>query len=123
MASQSTAVSRPRKPTTIIKPVILGTYSFRFTQNEVAKRRSRGDRSTHRWTCILRSAAPGEHQGYFIRKVAFILHSSFPNPNRVCERPPFEISESGWGEFEVVVKVYLVDSGGDEEPLELRHFV
>jgi hypothetical protein len=34
-------------------------------------------------------------------QVTFTLHSSFTNPIRVVEQQPFELTESGWGEFEV----------------------
>ena len=27
----------------------------------------------------------------------------------VCMKPPYEVSETGWGEFEVIIKIYFVD--------------
>ena len=37
-------------------------------------------------------------------QVIFELHPSFQVPVRTLEQQPFEVTESGWGEFEVVVK-------------------
>lgn len=54
-----------------------------------------------------------------MRKVVFTLHPSFPQPQRVVEQAPFEVSEVGWGEFEISARIYLIDS--EEKPLEMRH--
>ena len=41
------------------------------------------------------------------QKVTFNLHVSFQNPSRTIEKPPFELTETGWGEFEIGVVVRL----------------
>jgi YEATS domain-containing protein 4 len=38
-------------------------------------------------------------------QVTFHLHSSFNQPQRVMHSPPFELTETGWGEFEIGVTV------------------
>ena len=38
----------------------------------------------------------------------------------VVMRPPYEISETGWGEFEVVIKLFFADSA--EKPVSLVYF-
>ena len=38
-------------------------------------------------------------------QVVFELHPSFTVPIRALEQQPFELTESGWGEFEVNIKV------------------
>ena len=43
-----------------------------------------------------------EHIEAIIKRAVFQLHPSFENPVRVVESPPFELSECGWGEFEIV---------------------
>jgi len=40
-----------------------------------------------------------------LKKVTFKLHSSFTNPDRDVVHPPFELTESGWGEFDIGVEV------------------
>lgn len=42
-----------------------------------------------------------------IKRAVFQLHSSFNNPTRVVESPPFELSEAGWGEFEIAITLYF----------------
>eukprot|EP00049_Salpingoeca_infusionum_P008406 m.138062 g.138062 ORF g.138062 m.138062 type:complete len:230 (+) comp14007_c0_seq2:151-840(+) len=62
--------------------------------------------NTHTWTLFVKSATKEPIEG-FIKKVSFTLHSSFANHIRVVDQPPFEITEVGWGEFEVQLKLYF----------------
>ena len=38
-------------------------------------------------------------------KVTFGLHPSFAQAQRVCTRPPYEVTETGWGEFDITITV------------------
>jgi YEATS domain-containing protein 4 len=55
----------------------------------------------HKWACYIRPLSDDEDLSLWIKKVIFVLHPSFPEPVRTIDRPPFEIHELGWGEFEV----------------------
>lgn len=57
---------------------------------------------THMWTLYVKAADPS-----FIKSVTFKLHESFLN-NAVEKTFPFEISEQGWGEFTVGIRIYTV---------------
>lgn len=46
-------------------------------------------------------------------KVTYRLHPTFPNPTRVIKKPPFLLSEKGWGEFDMNIVLHAVDKGGD----------
>jgi YEATS domain-containing protein 4 len=76
------------------------------------------EQHTHRWTAYVRGPN-NQDLSYFIKKVVFSLHPSFPNPVRVVEKPPFEITETGWGEFELAIRIYFVDPL--EHPVDLYH--
>lgn len=57
----------------------------------------------------------------YVKKVHFKLHESYPNQNRVVTKPPYEVTETGWGEFEIVIKIYFVDT--TERPVStFAHF-
>lgn len=58
-----------------------------------------------------------------IRKVTFKLHDSYANHLRVVDRPPFEISETGWGEFAILIKIFFVTEAGGEKPLQIQHLL
>lgn len=76
------------------------------------------DTKTHRWTAYVRGPH-NEDLSYFISKVVFTLHPSFPIPIRVVEQPPYEVTEQGWGEFELGIRICFVDPL--EVPVDLVH--
>lgn len=55
----------------------------------------------------------------FIKKIVFTLHPSFSNPVRTVERAPFEIHETGWGEFDILIQLYFHESR--EKKLDINH--
>ena len=72
---------------------------------------------SHKWTIYVRGAT-NEDLSVVVKRVVFQLHSSFNNPTRVVETPPFELSESGWGEFEIVITLHFHNDVCDK-PLNL----
>ncbi|KAJ2523329.1 transcription factor TFIIF complex subunit Tfg3 [Coemansia sp. RSA 2049] len=78
--------------------------------------------SLRRWSCTLhegRSQVAGTTLLPYIQKVEFILHETFDTPHRalinsadliVVTRAPFRVEEEGWGEFDLVVIVHMVNS-------------
>ena len=64
----------------------------------------------HTWSAYVRPG-PGEGPLTYISKVVFLLHESFPDRVRTVEAPgPFEVTETGWGEFTVHVDVHFLDT-------------
>jgi YEATS domain-containing protein 4 len=78
------------------------------------------DGHTHQWTVYVKPYANEDMSGY-VKKVHFKLHESYANQNRVVIKPPYEITETGWGEFEIVIKIYFHDS--NERPVTLYHIL
>ena len=75
---------------------------------------------SHRWTVYLRSADdPAEDLSPVVSRVEFLLHETFESPVRQVIEPPFEVTEYGWGEFEVVLRVHFADS--TERSVDLYH--
>ena len=103
-----------RKGVSIPKPIIIGNIARYF-----GKKRDE-DGHTHEWTCFLRPFK-SEDMSVFIKKVHFKLHESYTNPVRVVTRPPYEVSETGWGEFEIIVKVFFHDPA--EKPVTMYHLL
>ncbi|CAL5036571.1 unnamed protein product [Urochloa decumbens] len=93
-------------------PIVYGTISF-----WLGKKAS--EYHSHRWTVYVRSAN-NEDLSVIVKRVVFQLHPSFQNPTRVVEQPPFELSESGWGEFEIAITLYF-HSDVCEKRLDLFH--
>jgi len=76
---------------------------------------------SHEWTVFLRSASPDEDISIYVKKVVFILHPTLQPPTRTIETGPFEVTEQGWGEFEVTLQVFFHDSR--DKPVELTHML
>ena len=54
-------------------------------------------------------------------QVQFKLHESYTESVRTVTAPPFEVTETGGGEFEVIIKIYFVDNS--ERPVTLYHLL
>ena len=76
---------------------------------------------SHEWTVFIRSANPDEDMSTFVKKVVFHLHPTLQPPQRTIEVAPFEVTEQGWGEFEISLQVFFHDSR--EKPIELSHML
>ncbi|WVQ74201.1 hypothetical protein IAR50_003795 [Cryptococcus sp. DSM 104548] len=116
------------------RPVIYGSHARLLTE---AERQLAPPGHTHRWTVFINSAAspppsdtedidylPGgaDDMSYFIKKVTFKLHETYATPNRVIDKPPFKVSETGWGEFTVALRVQFINESL-EKPLNFTHSI
>jgi YEATS domain-containing protein 4 len=97
---------------TVEKPFVYGSKATRVQRNEEGK--------THTWSCYVRSA-DGSQLGEYVKSVTFTLHPSFAESVRCISKAPFEVSECGWGEFDILIKVSFWDP--DERPVVFSHFL
>jgi YEATS domain-containing protein 4 len=98
---------------TVVKPIVYGNISQHF-----GKKRE-PDGHTHEWTVYVKPYN-NEDMSSYVKKVQFRLHDSYANFNRVVSKPPYEVSETGWGEFEVQVKIHFHDAAA-EKPVAFYH--
>lgn len=95
---------------TIVKPIVFGNIARALQEPQ--------KNHTHEWTVYLRPYK-NEYMNY-VKKITFKLHESYgPEAERTCSSPPYEIKETGWGEFEVIMKIYFVDP--NERPVTIYH--
>ena len=99
--------------TIIIKPIIYGSIAF-----SLGKKNPEKEKVSHKWCAYVRGV-DNEDISNFIKEVHFKLHDSFKNPERVINTWPFELYEVGWGEFDIRIKIYLVDE--TLKPIDLIH--
>jgi YEATS domain-containing protein 4 len=102
------------KGTTIVKPIVYGNVARYF-----GKKREE-DGHTHQWTVYVKPYK-NEDMSAYVKKVHFKLHESYQNQNRVVTKPPYEVTETGWGEFEIVIKIYFLDP--NERPVTIYHIL
>lgn len=100
-----------QKGVTIIKPVVYGNISRALAE-------PLDNKHTHQWTCYIK---PYKNEDMtYVKKVSFKLHESYaPQAERVKLAPPFEVQETGWGEFELIIRIYFVDP--NERPVTIYH--
>lgn len=99
------------KGVVISKPIVYGSVAHCLPEK-------RPDGRTHRWTVFVKPYH-NEDLSVFIKKVHFKLHDSYGNCNRTVTKMPYEVSETGWGEFEIVIKIYFQDP--NEKPVTVYH--
>lgn len=95
----------------IIKPFIYGSVA-------IALSKKCKEYATHKWCCYVRGVN-NENISNFIKSVEFTLHDSFPNNVRLIKKWPFELYETGWGEFDIKIKIELIDDKA--KPIHLIH--
>lgn len=87
---------------TVPFPLVIGSVAIFMGKN--------ADKSaSHRWSLYIRGKQH-ENLENFIDKVIFSIHPSFPKPEREVCSPPYQIFETGWGEFETGVEVFFKDT-------------
>ncbi|KAF5887153.1 YEATS domain-containing protein 4, partial [Clarias magur] len=99
---------------TIVKPIVFGNVARYF-----GKKREE-DGHTHQWTVYVKPYR-NEDMSAYVKKIQFKLHESYGNPLRVVTKPPYEITETGWGEFEIIIKIFFIDP--NERPVTLYHLL
>lgn len=101
----------------IHRPFIYGTEATPFDPSNRPKDAPADH--THKWKVFVRGIN-NEDISYWLRKVQFKLHDTYANSVRMIETPPFEVEETGWGEFEIAIKFYFVPES-TEKPQTIWH--
>ena len=82
-----------KRDTELVVPICYGTCAYYLGKKA-------DEYHSHKWTVYLREPEHGD-LSHVISKVVFNLHPSFKEPVRTLEKPPYEVTETGWGEFEI----------------------
>ena len=97
----------------IVLPIVLGSVAFYIGK------KSPGEHS-HRWTIYVRSP-DGTDLSSLFEKVVFTLHPSCSQPVVTVTTSPFQVSQTGWGEFEASITFHFRDSC--EKPITNTHIL
>ena len=95
----------------IIKPFIYGSVAINLG-------RKSKEEATHKW-CVYVRGIHNENISNFIKSVKFTLHDTFQNNIRTITKWPFELYETGWGEFDIKIQIQLIDE--TVKPIDLVH--
>ncbi|RKP08151.1 yeats family-domain-containing protein [Thamnocephalis sphaerospora] len=102
------------KGVTISRPFVFGNVA-----SLLPKTKANESDHTHRWTVQLRGVGDDDLSG-ILHSVTFILHETYTNSRREIMQPPYEVTETGWGEFDIGIQVQFPPETG-EKPLTFYH--
>ncbi|KAI5286451.1 NuA4 histone H4 acetyltransferase complex and the SWR1 complex subunit [Ascosphaera acerosa] len=117
LCAERPAATKRVKGVQVFRPFVFGTEAQPFGPDD----RPAGIPAdhTHKWRIFV-AGVDGADVSYWLKKVQFKLHETYAQCVRNVERPPFEVHETGWGEFEIQVKLYFVPESL-EKPQTLWH--
>ncbi|PHH74706.1 hypothetical protein CDD80_2892 [Ophiocordyceps camponoti-rufipedis] len=111
------------KLTQIRRPFVVGSTAVPFSESN-PKPAGTPDNHTHSWKVFVKGLEDIDIT-YWVRRVQFKLHESIPNYVRMIDGvpgQPFVVSDTGWGEFDITIKLYYVNESG-EKPQTLYHYL
>ncbi|OAA38079.1 yeats [Metarhizium rileyi] len=111
------------KLTQVRRPFIVGSTAVPFSESN-PKPPGTPDNHTHSWQVFVKGLEDTDIT-YWLRRVQFKLHESIPNYVRMIEGEqgkPFVVNETGWGEFDITIKLYYVNDSG-EKPQTMYHYL
>lgn len=123
----------------IFRPFIYGTTARPFNDTDNPRPAGIPPDHTHSWQVFVKGVEDTDIF-YWLRRVQFKLHESIPNHLRTIDaetiikdnesltggksgkkpQKAFIVNETGWGEFEITIKLYY-DSKSGEKPQTLYH--
>lgn len=119
----SNAYGKRVKLTQVRRPFIVGTTALPYSESNP---RPAGvpENHTHSWQVFVKGLDDTDIT-YWLRRVQFKLHESIPNYIRMVDGEPgqqFVVNETGWGEFDIAIKLYYVNESG-EKPQTMYHYL
>ncbi|KAI1429318.1 yeats family-domain-containing protein [Xylaria sp. FL1777] len=123
----------------IFRPFVYGTTARPFNDTDNPRPPGVSPDHTHSWQVFVKGVEDTDIF-YWLRRVQFKLHESIPNHLRTIDaetivkenealtggksskkpQKAFVVNETGWGEFEITIKLYY-DSKSGEKPQTLYH--
>lgn len=112
-------VSSRVRGVSIARPVEYGNLTVPLEAKD--RRKDTPQDHTHKWTVFIRDPAGKDDLSYMIKKVVFKLHDTYHQPMRTIDQPPFEVTETGWGEFEVQISIYFTPVSAEKKTVLYHH--
>lgn len=106
------ASSKRVKNTRISRPFIIGSQAWNLNATNSPDVVPEGH--TKGWRVYVRGLDNGPDISTWLKKVQFKLHHTYAESNRTIETPPFEVRETGYGEFEIELRLYFDSLSGEK---------
>ncbi|KAF2807343.1 yeats-domain-containing protein [Mytilinidion resinicola] len=80
------------------------------------------EQHTKRWSIYVRQPEGHPDMRTWLNKVTFKIHPDYSPSLRAYDNPPYEITETGWGGFQVDIRLFFQSVSG-EKPQYRNHFL
>ncbi|KAK6003791.1 hypothetical protein QM012_009562 [Aureobasidium pullulans] len=100
------------KNTRISRPFIIGSQAWNLDPATQTTPIPEGH--TKGWRVYVKALDGGPDLSTWLKKVQFKLHMTYADPSRTVEAPPFQIQETGYGEFDIEMRLYFDSSSGEK---------
>ncbi|KAL1848535.1 NuA4 histone H4 acetyltransferase complex and the SWR1 complex subunit [Diaporthe australafricana] len=107
----------------VYRPFIYGTTARPFDPDKNPKPPGTPEDHTHSWSVFVKGIDDVDIT-YWLKRVQFKLHESIPNHVRMIDGQkgePFAVHETGWGEFEITIKMYYVPESSEKAQTLYHH--
>lgn len=99
----------------ISRNIIIGSEAFTLPPvGDPARPKGIPDDHTKRWTVYVRQPEGDPSLTTWLNKVQFKIFNTYENPLRTIENPPFEVTETGWGGFNIDVRLHFRPESGEK---------
>ncbi|KAJ8981775.1 hypothetical protein NQ317_002369 [Molorchus minor] len=92
------------------------TVNFEIGHDASLRTKTTPEGFTHDWEVFVRGCNGAEIH-YYVEKVVFHLHETFPKPKRVVKEPPYSLRTSGYAGFNLPIEIYLRNN---QEPKKVK---
>lgn len=110
--------SKRIKNTRVSRPFIIGSQAWDLTASNrpanVPAEHTKG------WRVYVRALDNGPDITTWLKKVQFKLHMTYTDASRTVETPPFQVQETGYGEFDIEMRLYFDSSSGEKAQYRLH---
>ncbi|KAL4479958.1 hypothetical protein ABPG74_020474 [Tetrahymena malaccensis] len=79
--------------------------------------------NSHRWCCFVNLNVPEGNQSEYIDRVEFKLHQTFQQPLVTSNKAPFQVTRTGWGTFQIPIKIYWKNWLKIQQPTDLNWYL
>lgn len=110
------------KNVSISVPVLYGNTAVRLAPEKRTEKTPVDH--THEWTVFIKPVLRDIDLTPLIKRVTFKLHETYDTPVRSIEKPPYQVTETGWGEFEIIIKIHFhsgAELGISEKNFQIFH--
>ncbi|CAG5158912.1 uncharacterized protein ALTATR162_LOCUS5315 [Alternaria atra] len=110
-------------PTHLLICVVIGSEAWQLPPvGHPDRPKNVPDDHTKRWTVYVRVPDGDPDIRAWLNKVSFKIFNTYENPLRMVEKPPFEVTETGWGGFNIDIRLHFQPISGEKAQYR-QHFL